>query len=453
MRPTISVVITDLDNTLFDWVEVWYRSFSAMLEVLVSRSGIPRDQLIEEIRQVHQRRGTSEYAFLIEEIPSLRAAFPGKNLVDEFDDAIHAYRSARKEALKPYPAVLDTLRTLKARGVLIVGYTESMAFYTNYRMRHLAFDGAIDFLYSPPDHDLPQNLTPEQVRKYPAQYYDLNFTEHRYTPRGEVKPNPEILSNIISDVGAARDQCLYVGDSLMKDVAMAQAAHVHDAYALYGKAQDRAEYELLRLVTHWTPEQVQREKDLLKSGSVLPSHTLEVSFSEVLAKFDFKAFASNPSRDQRLDLMVDIWKKIVDVQQHFNDIEMKIRSAAITVIAALMGAAGYAEKDHVSLALFAWHVPLSVFIIFTALVVWAAFWFMDRHWYHRLLYGAVKQGQLLEDKLKPVLPEIQLTKTIGKESPLKVFGFVVHSTHKMGIFYGVVGVVMIAIGAVLLIGT
>jgi hypothetical protein len=33
-RPDIAkktALITDLDNTLFDWADLWYRSFSAML--------------------------------------------------------------------------------------------------------------------------------------------------------------------------------------------------------------------------------------------------------------------------------------------------------------------------------------------------------------------------------------------------------------------------------------
>ena len=65
MRPRVSVIITDLDNTLFDWVEIWFQPFNAMLEKLVSSSGIPRQQLIDEIREVHQKHGSSEYAFLI----------------------------------------------------------------------------------------------------------------------------------------------------------------------------------------------------------------------------------------------------------------------------------------------------------------------------------------------------------------------------------------------------
>ena len=35
MKPRVSTVVTDLDNTLYDWFEFWFASFGAMLRVLV----------------------------------------------------------------------------------------------------------------------------------------------------------------------------------------------------------------------------------------------------------------------------------------------------------------------------------------------------------------------------------------------------------------------------------
>ena len=59
---------------------MWDRSFTAMLSEIERISGISKDVLIPEIRQIHQRHGTSEYSHLIEDLPSLRAAFPNQNL-------------------------------------------------------------------------------------------------------------------------------------------------------------------------------------------------------------------------------------------------------------------------------------------------------------------------------------------------------------------------------------
>ncbi|HEX8684644.1 MAG TPA: HAD hydrolase-like protein, partial [Ardenticatenaceae bacterium] len=98
-----------------------------------------------------------------------------------------------------------------------------------------------------------------------------------------------ILKEIIHDeeIGASVDQTIYIGDSLMKDVAMAQDAGVTDVYAKYGIAQHREEYELLRRVTHWTQEDVERERAIYARATVTPTHVLEESFAEVLDLFEF----------------------------------------------------------------------------------------------------------------------------------------------------------------------
>lgn len=283
----ISVVVTDLDNTLFDWVEIWYRSFSALLDSLLTRSGVPEETLLREIRAVHQRHGTSEYAFLIEELPSLRKRHPGESLGMVYRQAIDAFDAARDQSLQLYPGVFDALVQLRRSGCLIVGYTESMALYTHHRVRKLGLDGLLDHLYSPADHAIPRGLSADQLRRYPVEQCRFSHTVHHYLPRGEHKPNPGVLLDIVRSLGAAPEEVVYVGDSLIKDVSMAQDAGVPDVHAAYGVAQHRAAYELLRRVSHWTDADVEREKQILGRGQITPSHTLRSSFSELLGLFEF----------------------------------------------------------------------------------------------------------------------------------------------------------------------
>lgn len=281
-----TVLVTDLDNTLFDWVEIWSESFSAMLDVLIKRSGVAPEALKREIREVHRRHGTSEYAFLLNELPSLQQAAGGQDVTVAFADAIEAYRDGRRRSLRLYPTVRETLDMLKQQGCRIIGYTESMAFYTGYRLRRLELDGVIDILFSPRDHDIPANLTREQIRKYPAAHYAFAHTVHKHTPDGELKPNPHILSSIISSISAAPEACVYVGDSLHKDVAMAKDAGIDHAWAKYGIAQNRPAYELLREVTHWTDAAVEYEKKV-RERDVKPDHTLDHNFKEIMSIYSF----------------------------------------------------------------------------------------------------------------------------------------------------------------------
>jgi FMN phosphatase YigB (HAD superfamily) len=280
--PKVSLLVTDLDNTLWDWVEIWYRSFSALLDGIVSTSGIPRDQLLPEIRRVHQRVGTSEYSYLIGDLEVLQKLHPGRDLQDVYAGAIDASRSARHGVLDLYPDVAKTLGAIRQKGTVIAAYTESFAFHTAARMKYLGLDGLVDYLYSPRDHDLPEGAR-KRLRRFDDDYYELKQTILKHTEKGILKPSPAVLRQIITELGHASTDTAYVGDSKMKDIVMAQDVGAIDVWAEYGAAQHRQEYELLRKVSHWTDEAVQKEMTV----DVQPTVTLHRSFAELLHHFDF----------------------------------------------------------------------------------------------------------------------------------------------------------------------
>ncbi|MCO7536173.1 HAD family hydrolase [Pseudomonas asiatica] len=268
------LVITDVDNTLFDWQRLWYECFSAMSEKAIEISGIDADQFYAECSSLHQLHGTSEYSFVLTELPSFQKMY-GRGVREAMEPAIAEFRKARASNLKLYGGVSDTLDTLKKRGVTIAAFTESKAYYTNSRFRKLGLDGKIDFLYSPKDHELPTDKKSE--------YSELESTQHLFTPEGEFKPNPHILLSIVEQLGFKVCETIYIGDNLLKDVYMAQQAEVLDVYAQYGAAQHRAvEYDLLKKVTHWTPEMVEREKQALRPGAVSPTFVAKKSFEEII---------------------------------------------------------------------------------------------------------------------------------------------------------------------------
>lgn len=139
-------------------------------------------------------------------------------------------------------------------------------------------------IYVQNEHDLPEDVEVEKIRKYAPEAYELQSTVLRETPRGEEKPNPGILQAIVSEVGADPSKTAYLGDNKSKDVLMAQQAGVVDVHANYGESHEKEEYELLKKVTHWTPEQVEKEKSL--SVDVTPTYSIR-SFDDLLNAFDF----------------------------------------------------------------------------------------------------------------------------------------------------------------------
>lgn len=290
-----SVLVTDLDNTLWDWFHAWHASFDAMVGRLCEISGVERGILEAEIRVVHQRRSTSEYSNLLNELPSLEDAYSNVTPMQRFDDAVHIANSRRKSETKLYAGVRDALLELKNHGITIVAYTESISFWSEWRIKHTQLDGIIDILYSAPDHDLPAGTSFEDLRRpehRPDNDYGLERTVHRHIPREEIKPNPEVLRAILSDLGCDPAKAVYVGDSLMKDVAMAQAAGVLAVHAKYGEVQHTSDYDLLRRVSHWPDVAVETERKLISMPTIFPDVVLEHGFSEILDLFNLSALCS-----------------------------------------------------------------------------------------------------------------------------------------------------------------
>lgn len=287
-RLPVSLLITDFDNTLYDWFAVWHSSFSALLDSLVQQSGVPLETLITEIRQVHQRRGTSEYSYLLNEIPSLRMLHPGRDMAVVYSEAIKNYRIARRANIRLYPGVIDTLNHARRCGVPVVIYTESLAYHAADRIRRLNLDGIVDYLYSPADHDFPAGISPDTLRSMSAEHYRLTRTVHHHTSAGVFKPDPLVLNIILNKLGVAPERTLYVGDSPIKDIAMAKKVGAIDVLAQYGASYNRTEYDLLRQVSHWSDQDVERERLIAQGGSAEPSFILHRDFSELTRYFEFR---------------------------------------------------------------------------------------------------------------------------------------------------------------------
>ncbi len=101
---------------------------------------------------------------------------------------------------------------------------------------------------------------------------------------------------------------------------------------------------------------------------------------------------------------------------------------------AVIGAAAYALKENLTITCWEFKYSLAIAVLPAGMLGWLAFYFMDRHWYHRLLMGSVRHTVRVEAMLHP---ELGLSGAIGKESaiPLKWPRMDIHSSEKIDIFY------------------
>lgn len=284
----IKLLITDLDDTIWNWVSMWYNSFSPYFTDIKEISGIKEDVLINSFKKLHQKYHSSEVSFEYNELDGLKKE-DKKNIEQKKDknsrSIIHNYYYNKKHNLNLYPNVLSTLLTIKNKKTLIVGFTESNSFFTQYRIKTLNIDGLFDSIYTPEDVGIPKKVK----RFYEKGYWDLKDTKIRILPKKTKKPNPKILSDIAKDYMVPLNEIIYIGDKLDRDIYMAKSANITNIHVAYRNNINIDAYNLLRRVTHWTKSEVEREIEFIKNvnnKNIEPDYTIK-DFKDLLNLFNF----------------------------------------------------------------------------------------------------------------------------------------------------------------------
>ncbi|MCK1392810.1 hypothetical protein [Bradyrhizobium sp. 1] len=166
-------------------------------------------------------------------------------------------------------------------------------------------------------------------------------------------------------------------------------------------------------------------------------------------------------RDERAKQIADVWKTVVGVQMHFNDIGMRIRGLFVTMLLALFASIGFLLDKKLSLSVSRVNIQFATVVPIFGVFVTMLFYFMDRYWFHRLLKGSVNHAIAIENKYREQLPELALSDQIGRESFFKPTGVIwlaakifvrherfkekglLHSDGKLELFYKPMMVVLV----------
>lgn len=279
----IKLLITDFDNTLYDWVDYYVPCFNAMVCEIVKITKLNEKDIRQSFKRVHQKHKTSEYSFAIEELDILDSVDNGLNATGKrkkYDSAIMAFRNKRKETLKLYDSVIETLEALKKRNIKVVIHTESMMYYASYRIKSLGLENYIDGVVALNDHDVPDGINIDDITYLNENIYLPDIKLKEEYSFNVLKPNTKSVYGILNFFNINSSEAVYVGDSLSKDIIMAQKAGIYDVFAEYGRKYNQSNYEQLIEITHWTDEDVTRAIDLSKLN-IYPSYTIQ-NFKELL---------------------------------------------------------------------------------------------------------------------------------------------------------------------------
>lgn len=269
MRKMKKLLITDLDDTLYDWTGFFVPAFYAMAEEIAAITKIEQSQLLQEYKQVHQALGTLEFPYATLRLPSIQRFFSGlsdEEVKDALRPAFKRFNFIREEYLHLFPGVQETLNSLRTRNVDVIGYTESSQENGFYRLQKLGVDGYFKHVYA-----------------FVSSFKSAYAVDGRVKTVQTKKPDPVVLRQILQAENRVPEEVVYVGDSLIKDIYMAKHVGVTAVWAQYPE-RNKELGEKLYAITSWTEEDFALERRLsrhMDESGIKPDYTIS-AFPQLL---------------------------------------------------------------------------------------------------------------------------------------------------------------------------
>jgi phosphoglycolate phosphatase len=275
-------VILDLDGTLYSWIDFYGPSFRAMVHSLNKLLDIDEEDLIESFKKVYQKHGSVEYSFSVQELDIWED-------LDWSDEEIRdiaikaargAFRRARKRYLKLFTGVKETLDWFTYEDIIIFASTDAPYFHAEKRLKSLGIDKYFAGLICLKFNQIPNILPLDVQKKINQDSYQSRIPHIIEINKEYLKPDPTPLINLILEFNLDKNRTFYVGDSLEKDILLAQEVGVIDIWAKYGKeSYQQKNLDTIIKITPWNKEDV--KKSISISKEINPSFTIN-EFSELI---------------------------------------------------------------------------------------------------------------------------------------------------------------------------
>lgn len=297
-KTSIKLIVTDIDNTIFDWVSYYSYSMVALFEKVETIINVPKAKLAEEARDIFTRHCSIEYPFVIQDMASV-IAFYGSDIDKMLTEAVEPGRKAflkrSENLLVPYPDVEETLKTIKKKypDLPMVALTDAPRYIAMWKLNKLKVLPYFSAVYGLPDPRIPTDpdlgrvkVSPQILLKH-LQQYDFGFKgKIRILPEEYEKPGTRglktvLMDNDLDEPAEKRSQVLWIGDNLRKDIGLGQRVGVKSAWASYGTHLDP---EVMKILHTFSPiDNIHKNVSLPSNASTTPTPDIVLKqFSDIL---------------------------------------------------------------------------------------------------------------------------------------------------------------------------
>jgi len=245
------IVVTDLDNTLYNFVDYFAPAFRAMVHVVARCVSLSEEEVTEDFRRTYQRYGTVEYAFAVQELTCVQALSE-----EQRQRTVHAARVAfggtRRKRLRLYPGVKETLLWLSANCTVLCAVTNAPAYQVYRRLHDLGIARLFTAIGAWEGNIVPPS-EPAASARY-AQHLteiDKRVSLSMRLARADSKPRPRMFEEILKRFETPGAFMVAMGDSIEKDLRPASAHGMVTVWARYCTVTDKTNQKTLDSITPW----------------------------------------------------------------------------------------------------------------------------------------------------------------------------------------------------------
>lgn len=253
------MLITDLDNTLYNFVDYYAPSFRGMVHALAKKLDIPETELISQFKEVYALHSSLEYGFAVQELECVKHKNHTETL-ELIKIAKGAFSRVRQKNLVTYPNVKETLHWLEQQGVTIVGVTNAPSFQALRRLSQLHIEKYFNALVCWEGvRFVVDDYSKKFIQKEEEGQYKTKIKKVWKLPKDKLKPNIEGYQMVLNEFNIDCRNCYIVGDSISKDVEPAEKVGANGIWARYGEKVEKKNLDTVLSISNWD----QKKKDTI----------------------------------------------------------------------------------------------------------------------------------------------------------------------------------------------
>ncbi len=228
------IVVTDLDNTVWPWLDWAVQALDAMVDYLTRQTHVSQAEIIATFAEIAQQKGTVEYAGFVQD----SRLFAGYDVDALARGAKQVFSRKRNAGLYLYEGVAETMDALVERDVPIVGLTDAPMAHATMRLRHLELEDKFSLLIAVQD---PEGTYLPEVNR--------EIVNGNYKPRipfiqaTETKPNTPLVAYLKAHFqrSISPSDIVIVGDNPRSDMGLAERIGAQGLLAEYGRGPQHQE--------------------------------------------------------------------------------------------------------------------------------------------------------------------------------------------------------------------